>query len=635
MEPVEEPRIYSNRYQVTHLIARGGMAMVYRAHDLLLNRFVALKILYPELSVDKSFVERFRREAQAAANLSHPNIVPIFDWGEDAGAYFIVMELVEGTSLADLLRESRTLSPTKSAQVCAQVASALSYAHRQGVVHRDVKPGNILLTSDGAVKVTDFGIAQAISTEDNLTVAGSVMGTATYFSPEQAEGAVVDGRSDVYSLGIVLYELLAGRPPFIGDSPVAVAGKHVRDAVPSPKTFNPQLPDDLEVVTMHALAKSPAERYQNADDMRTDLLRFSEGQPISISGAAARDDVTRAVAVVGSGERTQTVPIQNGPRTDVVATSKDRRGWWVLLGLVLLLLIGAAVFFALNSGKEQTKMPSVVGLSANTAISVITNQGLGQPIQRYHKNSASPGTVFKTDPRAGQIVKKGHKVTIYVSLGRSLPTVTVPNLVGLSSATASQDLSIASLNPRIVYSLVGSPGQTAYTVIGQDPLPGTKILAGQTVTLTVLSPQALVSVPSVAGDSVTTAANALGNAGLNVASPNQSTCSNTIPSGQVIKTSPSAATQVKPQSAVTLIVSSGNCDVIVPDVVGDTMVAASNALDPGGASPAPLVAQFTYLDPSDPRCTAQSDYVVDETPVATTKVPFGSTVTMNYCPPAG
>src|ERR1035441_1185376 len=308
MDPNQTPRVFSERYELNHLIARGGMAEVYRAHDRLLerpvapkvpfpslsrdpafgarpragllDRPVALKVLFPELSVDRSFVERFRREAQAAANLSHPNIVPVFDWGEDTGTYFIVMEFIDGRPLSSILKSAGTLSAERTAGLGAHVAAALGYAHKHGVIHRDVKPGNVLITDDGQVKVTDFGIARAINTEESLTQTGAVMGTATYFSPEQAEGIGVDARTDIYSLGVVLFEMLTGRPPFLGDTPVSVASKHVRDIPPMPRELLETVPVELEAVTMKAMAKLPDQRYDNAEDFRADLLRFLEGQPV-------------------------------------------------------------------------------------------------------------------------------------------------------------------------------------------------------------------------------------------------------------------------------------------------------------------------------------------------------------------
>ena len=318
MEPVETPRIYSGRYELTHLIARGGMAQVYRAMDRQLERPVALKVLFPELSVDRTFVERFRREAQAAANLSHPNIVPVFDWGEDDGSYFIVMEYVQGRPLSAVLRDPQRLSPRQIATIGAGVAAALAFAHRHGVVHRDVKPGNILITPDGDVKVTDFGIARAMNTEESLTQTGAVMGTAAYFSPEQAEGKGVDSRSDIYSLGVVLYEMAVGRPPFTGDSPVAVASKHVRDQPVLPRQANPTVPPALEAVIMKAMAKNPDDRYGSAEELRADLLRFADGRPVE----AGDPGLTSVMTAVGA---TQAVPMTTGRTMAVPALRAAHR----------------------------------------------------------------------------------------------------------------------------------------------------------------------------------------------------------------------------------------------------------------------------------------------------------------------
>jgi eukaryotic-like serine/threonine-protein kinase len=626
MEPVNDPRLYSHRYQVTHLIARGGMAMVYRAQDTLLNRPVALKILYPELSEDPLFVERFRREAQAAANLSHPNIVPVFDWGEDGETYFIVMELVDGVSLAEMLRNSVTLTAARSAQIVAQVAAALGYAHRSGVVHRDVKPGNILITREGQVKVTDFGIAQAVSSEDHLAEEGSVMGTATYFSPEQAEGAAVDGRSDVYSLGVVLYEMLVGRPPFVGDTPVEVSSQHVHNAVPPMSQFSSSVPPDLEAIVMEALNKSPSNRYQSADEMRADLIRFSEGQPVH---AALRDsaffgaDATRSVAAV-AGERTRSVPIMQGPRTDV---RKARRSYSGVILILVILLIGGGVYAFLQHDKTTTiKMPNLVGKQETVAAKQLKNDGLRLVTVTPKKSQKPKGTVLAMSPDKGVEVTKGDAVTLTVSKGITTVPETVPSVSGSSVSSAISTLGSRKLGYKLSYTATVPPGSNPApdTVLSQSPTAGTKVQSGAVVDITVLATNAKYPVDYVGGQSVAQAVATLAGQDLTIATKQTTACSNTVKQNLVIATNPPSGSLVSSGTAITLEVSSGNCQAAVPSVVTDTEAVASNQLAQYGFIP-------SYSLGASPCAPGAPQTVLTQSPAPGLNATYGSTVDMTVC----
>lgn len=556
MEPMQASRAFSDRYELTHLIARGGMAEVYRARDRLLDRPVALKVLFPELSVDRTFVERFRREAQAAANLSHPNIVPVFDWGEDDGTYFIVMEFVDGDPLSAILRNSGPIEPVRAAEIAAQVAGALDYAHRRGVIHRDVKPGNVLITNDGDVKVTDFGIARAVNTEESLTQTGAVMGTATYFSPEQAEGHGVDARSDIYSLAVVLFEMLCGRPPFVGDSPVAVASKHVRDVAPLPRELNPAVPVALENIVMMAMAKSPDQRYATAEEFRLDLLRFTQGRSVEATPAA----VTSVMAGVGQTSTmspvggTQAIPaVEREQATDQEAHRRRVRRLALLL-LLLIVILGVIIYFLGQSlgywGKASVTVPNLTGQTAAAARATLQRDGLTPAIKTVSSNQAV-GTVIRTQPPGGSSISKGQTVTLYVSGGAK--QVTVPDVTG-------QQLNAAEANLRshnLQFSVNHEQNAAAVnTVVSQNPSGGSTASANSVVTLTVSSGETTVAIPDVSGDTAAQAGSALASAGLAVGDTTNQ-YSDSTQSGLVIATDPTAGTVVAKGSTVNLIVSAG------------------------------------------------------------------------------
>jgi serine/threonine-protein kinase len=579
MEPNEPPRIFSERYELNHLIARGGMAEVYRAHDRLLDRPVALKVLFPELSVDRSFVERFRREAQAAANLSHPNIVPVFDWGEDTGTYFIVMEFIDGRPLSAILKASGPLSADRTADIGAHVAAALGYAHKHGVIHRDVKPGNVLITDEGQVKVTDFGIARAINTEESLTQTGAVMGTATYFSPEQAEGMGVDSRSDIYSLGVVLFEMATGRPPFLGDTPVAVASKHVRDHPPAPRELNPSIPPTFEAIILKAMAKNPEHRY--ATDLRADLLRFNEGRTV-----LAMDDATSLLAVAGTTQVVSSVSgmdatqsVAASPPADGTPDQEDdgsnrTRTYAIILAVLVLLLLVAGYFLARNlgylGGTPSFNLRSVTGEPVAEATSKLTADGLVVKDTSQISTDA-PGTVIATNPPPNSLVKKGDTVTLTVATAQK---VTVPSgITNTSLSTAESLLQAAGLT-----STTTNEANNAQqgTVLSATPPSGTRVAKGSAVALTVSSGPSDVRVPSLVGLGQNQASNLLGSVGLNVGNISSAPSPN-YGAGEVISSSPTAGTQVKPGSSVDIVVSTGTPPTTTTSTVPPTTTTTSTS----------------------------------------------------------
>jgi len=628
-------RVLNDRYEIHRRLARGGMAQVYLARDRALDRPVAVKELVPEFATDPSFVERFRREAQAAANLSHPNIVGVYDWGAQDGTYFIVMEYIDGPSLSKVLRTEGPLHPRRAAEIASEVAAGLGFAHSRGVVHRDVKPGNVLLTRSGESKVTDFGIARAMSSADeDLTQAGSVMGTATYFSPEQAQGLPVDPRSDLYSLGVVLYELVAGRAPFTGDSPLAIAYKHVQDAPAPPSTHISDLPAGLEAIIMKLLSKRPEDRYASAEDLRADLNRFLAGQQtvaerdgflvgaaVGAAAAYGNDDATtvQPATVVGAA------PV--GPYPDDEDEPEERRSRTALfVGLLVLLLalLGGLLYWFAQSMDDDAKVlvPSVVGLTLEEAEARLEEEGLkGEVARREPSQEFEAGIVISQDPGRDEEVSEGDTVQLVVSSGAE--ELEMPNMVGQNGKDAETFLTAMGL--RVTVDEIEDPDAEPGTVVSQDPAPGTIVNPDDNVTIVVATGPGEVAVPDVTGRPLADARAAIEGEGLTVGGTTEEP-SNDVAAGNVIRTEPGAGANVAPSSAVRIVVSSGPADVEVPNVVNQTENAAISRLEGRGLD---VKVQTETVPAGDP----SSGRVIRQDPSGGRVAP-GSTVTITVGVPS-
>ena len=530
-------RVLNGRYEIEELLGQGGMARVFRGTDGVLGRNVAVKVLSPQYAGDDQFVARFRREAQAAAGLNHPNIVSVYDTGSQGDVHYIVMEYVEGRTLRDVIRQEGPILPERVSEIGQAVARALAAAHEAGLVHRDIKPGNIMLTRDGEVKVMDFGIART-STGDTLTQTAAVLGTASYLSPEQAQGAAVDARSDIYSLGCVLYEMLTGRPPFTGDSPVAIAYKHVREDPVPPGRINPDVPDSLEAVVMKSMAKNPENRYQTANELREDLERVAQGMPTLATPLLPGEStqvVTRRMPDEGTAVMTGVPPEEEPER---------RRRWWiVLLVLALLGLLGLAAFFLVRELLPTTptgvRVPGVVGLDADQATEQLEQAGFRVEEEREFNEDVPRNEVIEQDPPAGERVDRGETVTIVVSRGQE--PVPVPSVEGLTEEEARAALEDAQL--RVGSVIRQASEEEEGTVIAQDPEEGDRVRPGFGVTLTVSSGPERVAVPDVLCEDIDSAQAEIEEAGLEFVYAGTRTTDD-CPPGTVVEQNPPPDTEV-------------------------------------------------------------------------------------------
>jgi serine/threonine protein kinase len=598
--------LFDGRYRLERQIGSGGMADVYLAADETLGRSVAIKLLADRYTRDDGFIERFRREATAAAGLTHANIVGIYDRGQADGQYYIAMEYVEGETLKDEINAHAPLPAEEAISYAQQALQALEFAHKRGVIHRDVKPHNMMINGDGVLKMTDFGIARAANMTD-MTEVGSIVGTAQYLSPEQARGQAVGPQSDIYAMGIVLYEMLTGELPFTGGSAVEIAMKQVQDAPEPPSRRNRLISPALEQVVMRALAKDPQYRYRSAREMADDLERVRRGLAVSQDTQQA----TRVMAPVAAPATQVMDSYRQAPPPQPPPQSRRSFLPWFLV--LLFLLAAAAVGFYVYSQFQSSgvTVPDVVGLKSETAKNRLKAEGFQVTAKQRESSVGQKGKVVETDPGPGSTADKGSTVTMFVGSGPN--TVKIPNLRGKDFNEASSELTALGLQ---------APNQQQVTsklpageVVRSDPGPGEQVPLSTVVTLFVSNGN--VKVPDTTGLDCEGAKQKLQSAGLT--GDCQDEPSDTVPKGEVTRTSPAAGSPVVQGTNVTIFVSSGPAQVEVPDVTGMTVTDARAALHSAG-----LTDNATACLSSDP--TATPGTVVHQDPAAGAQVDPGSTV---------
>jgi serine/threonine-protein kinase len=597
--------IVNDRYEIGKRIGRGGMAEIFQARDILLDRPVAMKVLFPEFATDPAFVERFRREAQAAANLNHPNIVAVYDWGKVNNTYYIAMEYVNGRTLADILKQSGTLTPMQVCDVMSEVASALISAHQNGVIHRDIKPGNILVSTTGQIKVADFGIARALGAgvEQGLTQTGAVMGTATYFSPEQAQGVSTDQRSDIYSLGVVMYEMLSGVAPFTGENAVAIAYKQVHEhAMPLDQRLT-SVPPEVSAIVAKCMEKSPDDRYSSAEEVRDELRRFVEGMPVlavtekTESGRATQvlpqTDVNATTVISAQDAATELLP-KISPTTTKQTNyppyddkSPQRTAVFVfgaLFAAIVLLAGGLFLYQTLtrNSANASITVPDVRNLTVKQASEQLLASGFTPIPYAATKDGVGNDIVYAQDPPPSVLARSGDQITI--TYNPASTPVAVPLVRGLTVKEATALLAPLGLTLSIK-EVVNDLKIPENQIMSQDPKVDTQVRSGSAIVVIVSGGLGQATVPNVQGQVANAAQQLLQTSPYNFVVTLVNEASSTIEQGRVIRTEPAIGAQSPAGSAITVFVSSGGNKVAVPQVEGQTEVDARALLATAGLTP--------------------------------------------------